>query len=55
MVRRKLESKIRKRLDQLFDDIVAEGYDENDVEGILNDIEEELISELDEFEEEDED
>ena len=49
MVGRKLESKIRKRFDQLYDDLVAEDYDEGDVEEILNDLEDRLISELEEF------
>ena len=47
MVGRKLESKIRRRFDQLYDDLVAGGYDEAEMEDILNDFENKLIDELD--------
>ncbi len=50
---RKLESKIRKRFDQLYDDLVAEDYEKEDVEEILNDLESQLIDQLDEFEDDD--
>lgn len=49
---RKLESKIRRRFDQLYDDLVAEDYDEDDVQEVLDRLEDELIQELDDFEEE---
>ncbi len=52
MVERKLESKIRRRFDQLYDDLVAADYNEADVQELLDRHEEELIDELDEFEEE---
>ncbi len=52
---RKVESKIRKRFDQLYDDLTDAGYDEEDIEDVLNEVEEQLISELDNFEVEDED
>ena len=47
---RKLESKIRRRFDQLYDDLVEADYDEEDVQEILDDLEDELIEKLDEFE-----
>ena len=50
---RKLESKIRKRFDQLYDDITGEGYNKDDIEELLNDLEDNLITHLDEFEEDD--
>jgi hypothetical protein len=49
-VGRKLESKIRRRFDQLYDDLVEADYDEEDVQEILDDLEDELIEKLDEFE-----
>ena len=52
---RKVESKIRKRFDQLYDDLTDAGYDEEDIEDVLNEVEDQLISELDDFEVEDED
>jgi len=52
LVERKVESKIRKRLDQLYDDLVTEGFNKEDVEDLINDVEADLISELDKFEEE---
>ena len=52
MVERKLESRIRKRFDQLYDDLVAEGYDEEDVQDILDELEDDLIEHLDSLEEE---
>lgn len=53
MVNARLERKIRRRLDQLYDDIVSEGYDERDIEKLIDQIERDLIDELDLFEEED--
>jgi hypothetical protein len=50
-VERKLESQIRRRFDQLYDDLVAAEYDADDVQDILDRLEEELIDELDEFDE----
>ena len=52
MVERKLESKIRRRFDQLYDDLVEAEYDAVDVQDILDRLEDELIDELDEFGEE---
>jgi hypothetical protein len=52
-VERKLESKIRRRFDQLYDDLVAEDYNEDDVQELLDRHEEEIIDELDEFAQED--
>ena len=51
-MRRKLESKIRRRFDQLYDDLVEAEYNAGDVQEILDRLEDELIGELDEFEEE---
>ena len=51
MVERKLESKIRRRFDQLYDDLVAAEYDADDVQEILDELEDELIEKLDDFEE----
>jgi len=53
LVNARLERKIRRRLDQLYDDIVSEGYDERDIEKLIDQIERDLIDELDLFEEED--
>ena len=50
LVRSRLERKIRKRLDQLYDDIVAEGFNENDVEDIVNEVEDDILDQLDELE-----
>jgi len=47
-----LESKIRRRFDQLYDDLVEAEYDAEDVQDILDRLEDELIDELDEFGEE---
>ena len=55
MVERKVESKIRRRFDQLYDDLTGEGYDKDDVEELLNGIEDDLITQLEDFEQEDED
>ena len=55
MVERKVESKIRRRFDQLYDDLTGEGYDKDDVEELLNEIEDDLITQLEDFEQEDED
>ncbi len=55
MVERNLETKIRRRFDQLYNDLVEAEFDKNDVQEILDRLEEELIDELDEFEEEDDD
>ncbi len=49
---RKLESKIRRRFDQLYDDLVEEDYDEDDVQELLDRHEEEIIDELAAFDEE---
>jgi hypothetical protein len=46
----RLERKIRKRLDQLYDDIVTEGFNENEVEDIVNGVEDDIIDELEELE-----
>ncbi len=51
---RKLESRIRRRFDQLYDDLVEAEFDEDDVQELLDRHEEEIIDELDEFEEGDE-
>jgi hypothetical protein len=53
LVDRKLESKIRKKFDELYDELVAADYNKNDVQEILDRLEEELVDELDDFEEED--
>ena len=50
-----MESKIRRRFDQLYDDLTGEGYDKDDVEELLNGIEDDLITQLEDFEQEDED
>ncbi len=47
-----MESKIRRRFDQLYDDLVEAEYDAEDVQDILDRLEDELIDELDEFGEE---
>ena len=47
-----MESKIRRRFDQLYDDLVEAEYDAEDVQVILDRLEDELIDELDEFDEE---
>lgn len=52
MVERKLESKVRRRFDQLYDDLVQAEYDEHDVQDLLDGLENELIEELDSWEEE---
>jgi len=52
LVERKLESQIRKRFDQLYDDLVEAEYDEDDIQDILERLEEELLDELETFEEE---
>jgi hypothetical protein len=52
LVERKLESQIRKRFDQLYDDLVEAEYDADDVQDILDRLEDELIEELEDFEEE---
>jgi hypothetical protein len=52
LVERKLENQIRRRFDQLYDDLVAAEYDADDVQDILDRLEDELIDELDEFDEE---
>ena len=52
MVERKLESKIRKRFDQLYDDLVESEYPEEDVQDILDSLEEDLLDELDKLDEE---
>ncbi len=54
MVERKLESQIRRRFDQLYDDLVAAEYDADDVQEILDELEDELIDKLDEFEDDEE-
>jgi hypothetical protein len=46
----RLQRKIRKRLDQLYDDIVAEGFNENEVEDIVNGVEDDILDQLDELE-----
>jgi replicative DNA helicase len=48
-VERKVESKIRRRLDQLYDDLVEAGYDEAEVQDVIDDFEDKLIDELDEM------
>ena len=53
MVGRKLESKIRRRFDQLYDDLVEAEYDEQEVQDLLDGLEDELIEELDSWEDED--
>ncbi len=45
-----MESKIRRRFDQLYDDLVEAEYDADDVQEILDDLEDELIDKLDKFE-----
>ena len=40
---RKLESKIRRRFDQLYDDLIEEGYDKAEIQDILDDFEDKLI------------
>jgi hypothetical protein len=52
LVERKLESQIRRRFDQLYDDLVAAEYDADDVQEILDRLEDELLDELDGFGEE---
>jgi len=55
LVERKLESKIRRRFDQLYDDLIEQGYDKAEIQDILDDFEDKLIDELDEMDaEEDE-
>jgi replicative DNA helicase len=49
LVERKVESKIRRRLDQLYDDLVEAGYDEAEVQDVIDDFEDKLIDELDEM------
>lgn len=51
MVEQRLVRRIRKRFDQLYDDIVAEEYDAKDVEELLDELESDLLDELDQFEE----
>jgi hypothetical protein len=51
-VEKGLFRKIKKRFDQLYDDITGEGYDARDVQEILDGLEENLLDELDGFEEE---
>jgi hypothetical protein len=52
LVQKGLVRKIRKRFNQLYDDIVGEGYDERDVQEIIDGLEDNLLDELDGFEEE---
>lgn len=52
MVKRKLQSKIRKRFEQLSKDIILEGYQKEEVEILLKDLKNSLLKELDEFEKE---
>jgi hypothetical protein len=52
-VERKLESKIRRRFDQLYDDLVEAEYDAQDVQDLLDGLEDDLIEELDSWEDED--
>lgn len=47
-----MESKIRRRFDQLYDDLVEADYDKEDVQDLLDEMEQELIDELDSWEEE---
>ena len=54
LVERKLESKIRRRFDQLYDDLIEEGYDKAEIQDILVDFEDKLIDELDEMDAEEE-
>ena len=51
---RRLESKIRRRFDQLYDDLVEADYDKEDVQDLLDGLEDELVEELDTWEEEEE-
>jgi len=53
-VERRLESKIRRRFDQLYDDLVEADYDKEDVQDLLDGLEDELVEELDTWEEEEE-
>ena len=51
MVERELVRRIRKRFNQLYDDIVGEDYAAQDVEELLDELERNLLDELDAFEE----
>jgi len=50
LVERKLESKIRRRFDQLYDDLIEEGYDKAEIQDILDEFEDRLIDELETME-----
>jgi len=50
-----VESKIRRRFDQLYDDLTGEVYDKDDVEELLNEIEDDLITKLEYIDQVDED
>ena len=53
LVERTLESKIRRRFDQLYNDLVEADFDKDEVQEVLDRLEDELLDELDEFTEED--
>lgn len=49
---RKLKSKVRRRFDQLYDDLVKEGFDKDEIEELPNESEDDLLQELDDIESE---